>query len=274
MRPPTGDGDPARLLATTYSASAGDYARLWAPVIGPMGQRLLSALPLGGAAAILDVGAGSGALLSAIRDAAPGARVIGIDRAPGMLAVARAGFPATPLAVMDAQQLGFRSSTFDAAILAFVLFHLPDPLRGLSDVARVLRPGGLAALTTWGANHVLPAVEIWDAELDAAGAKPEVLPDAVQQHASMDAPAKLGGLLEAAGLTPWRLWAERFERGFSWQELLALRSGFGIHRRRLATLGEDERTRCLERIRERAMRVSPRDLVWRPEVICAVARRW
>lgn len=271
MCPPIANGDPTRVLAAAYAASAQDYARLWAPVIQPMGERLVAAIPLANAKAVLDVGVGAGALVPAIRAAAPRALVVGIDRVDRMLEVARAGSPTIPLAVMDAQQLGLRSSIFDAAILAFVLFHLPDPLRGLSEVARTLRRGGVVAITTWGANHVPPAAAIWDEELDADGAKPEVLPDSVQQHALMDAPEKVRGLLEAAGLVPTRLWIERFERTWTGPELVALRSGFGIHRRRLCTLHEDLRSRCLERIQERVSHLSTADLVWRPEVICALA---
>jgi len=273
MYPSIADGDPTRVLAATYAASAHDYARLWAPVIQPMGERVVAAMPLARATAILDVGVGSGALVSTIRTAAPGALIIGVDRVGRMLDIVRAGSPTIPLAVMDAQLLGLRSSTFDAAILAFVLFHLPDPLCGLSEVARVLRPGGVVGTTTWGANHVPPGSKIWDEALDAHGAEPEVLPDSVQQHTLMDAPEKVRGLLEGAGLVPARLWVEHFERTWTWQELFALRCGFGIYRRRLDTLREDLRRRCLERIRERVVHLSTAELVWRPEVVCAVASR-
>jgi len=47
-------------LAERYSSSAADYARLWSPVIRPMGQRLLRALPLDGANHVLDVGTAPG----------------------------------------------------------------------------------------------------------------------------------------------------------------------------------------------------------------------
>jgi SAM-dependent methyltransferase len=275
MDSPTVNPDPTSLLAAAYAASADDYARVWAPVIQPMGQRLVAAIPFGRAATILDVGVGSGGLVGAIRAAAPAARIIGIDRTAGMLAVARQAFPALPVAVADAQELGLRSATVEAAILAFVLQHLPDPGRGLSEVARVLRRGGQLAAATWGADRLLPASEIWDSELDAAGAKPATLPDAVQQHALVDTPEKVGHLLLGAGLMPDRLWIERFERAWTWQELFAVRSesGFGIHRRRLHTLPEEARRRCLDRVRERAMRLPPADLVWRPEVVYALARR-
>ncbi|MGH7320951.1 MAG: class I SAM-dependent methyltransferase, partial [Candidatus Rokuibacteriota bacterium] len=237
------------------------------------GERLVAAMSLAKAAAIVDIGAGSGTLLPTLQAAAPQARMVGIDRTDRMLESARSGSPTTLLAVMNAQELGFRSATFDAAILAFVLFHFPDPVRGLSEAARVLRSGGVVGATTWGANHVPPASEIWSEELDAAGAGAETLPDSVQQHALMDTPGKLGDLLEAAGLAPARLWIERFERRWTWQDLFALRCGFGIFRRRLDTLAAASRRECLERIRDRLFRVSAAELLWQPEVVCAIATR-
>jgi SAM-dependent methyltransferase len=184
-------GDPTRVLVAAYAASAEEYARLWSPVIRPMGERLVAAVPLADATAVLDVGVGTGGLIPVIRSAAPRALVVGIDRVHRMLEVARAAPPPIPLAVMDVEHLGLRGSVFDAAFLVFVLFHVPDSPRGLSELARVLRPGGVVAIMTWGAGHVLPAAVIWDEELDAAGARPEVLPESVQQHVLMDAPDKL-----------------------------------------------------------------------------------
>lgn len=49
--------------------------------------------------------------------------------------------------VADAGQLGFRSDSFDSVLCTQVLEHVPDPYCVLSEVRRVLRPGGLALLT-------------------------------------------------------------------------------------------------------------------------------
>jgi SAM-dependent methyltransferase len=49
--------------------------------------------------------------------------------------------------VTDGGHLGFRSDSFDSVLCTQVLEHVPDPLRVLSEVRRVLRPGGLALLT-------------------------------------------------------------------------------------------------------------------------------
>ncbi len=264
--------DATQVLAAVYTLTARDYASLWSPVIQPMGMRLLAAMPLAGTRRILDAGTGCGALLPAIRQRALEATVVGIDRSEGMLHIARSVVPAAGLAGMDVAQLGLRSAGFDAAVLAFVLFHLPDPVAGLSEVARVLRPGGVIGTATWGADQLQPCSEIWSDELDASGAGPEALPELVQQHARMDTPAKVTALMETAGFQPLRVWAERFERQWTFEELFTLRSGHGLSNRRLKTLGEAARGEALARIRERMARLSREELVWRPEVMFAVGR--
>src|SRR6266436_8434481 len=112
--------DASETLAKEYTAKAIAYARLWSPVIRPMALPLLPALPLRTAGRVLDVGAGTGALLADLKEAAPEAMVVGVDRAEGMLRVAqRSGHQL--LAVTDAQRLGIRSGTIDVVVLIFVL---------------------------------------------------------------------------------------------------------------------------------------------------------
>jgi trans-aconitate methyltransferase len=141
----------SQVLAGLYSASAREYGDLWAPVLQPTSEHLISAMPLAGASTVLDLGSGTGALLPALHAAAPKARVIGVDRATGMLAEARARGSSTPLAAMDLVQLGIRESVADAAVLAFVLFLIPDPAAALAEVRRVLpiSSAGCSRMPDW-----------------------------------------------------------------------------------------------------------------------------
>src|SRR5207237_10818816 len=93
-------------LAETYSSHASGYADSWGPVIRPMGQRLLQAVPWAGARRVDDLGTGAGTHLPEIRRLAREACVVGVDRSQGMLELARQH--GTSLVLMDGVELGFR----------------------------------------------------------------------------------------------------------------------------------------------------------------------
>ena len=160
MRP----DEARRRLASCYSATAGEYAEHWGPVLEPMGKRLIHALALSDRADVLEIGTGTGTLLGAIRTEASEALVVGADLAHGMLRTARSRFPQIPLAVMDAQHLSVRERSFDAIVLAFVLFHCAEPARALVEAARALRRGGIVGTATWQEGE-LPRSDIWEEEL-------------------------------------------------------------------------------------------------------------
>ncbi|MBI1913884.1 MAG: c-type cytochrome, partial [Planctomycetes bacterium] len=81
--------DDVQRLADAYSAGAAGYAESWSPVIHPIGQRLIEALPWSSARRVLDIATGAGAHVPDVRRWAPGAWVVGVDRSPGMLKLAR-----------------------------------------------------------------------------------------------------------------------------------------------------------------------------------------
>mgnify|MGYP001592914709 FL=1 len=106
----------------------------------PWRDKLWAAVPAG---RVLEVGVGTGKNFAYHPR---GAVMTGIDLADQMLARAKARAQqlgqTIDLREMDAQALTFADHTFDAAVATFVFCSVPDPLRGLQEMARVVRPDG------------------------------------------------------------------------------------------------------------------------------------
>jgi ubiquinone/menaquinone biosynthesis C-methylase UbiE len=256
------------VLADLYSARAHAYDSLWSPVIRPLGQRLLDRLPLTEATDVIDVGTGAGALLPSIRNAAPKARILGVDRSEGMLRLAKKKHEG-PLLLMDAQKLELSADQFDVAIVAFVLFHLPHPERCIDEVNRVLRPGGSVGTVTWGAQHRPMASGVWDEELRAAGARIVELP-AVENMSCCDSRPKVTSLLKRSGFRSIRVWTEPVQHGWRPEDHYE----YQVHsswREELESLPRGKRQDCLSRVRNRLARLGKDQYIFRGTVVLATA---
>ena len=117
-------------------------------------------IPQGGIA--LDVGSGPGSITAALaRAAGPDGLALGVDISLPMLARAvraEAG-PQVGFLRADAQRLPLRDQTVDAAVSIAVLQLIPDPVATVSEIARVLRPGGRLAVMV---PTVGRAAQLWN----------------------------------------------------------------------------------------------------------------
>ncbi|MCP9463864.1 MAG: methyltransferase domain-containing protein [Nitrospira sp.] len=115
---------------------------------------------------VLDLGSGTGypALLAAQTVGASG-RVIGVDLAEQMVAAAerkakRLGLTNITFQQGDVTTLPFEDCSFDAVISRFCLMFLPDVPKALSEIRRVLKPGGWMAVAVWSAPDKNPSISL------------------------------------------------------------------------------------------------------------------
>jgi ubiquinone/menaquinone biosynthesis C-methylase UbiE len=132
-----------RSAATSFDQQAAEYARL-RPGYPP--AALDAAVP-DDARVVLDLAAGTGKLTGDLLER--GLEVVAVEPLPGMLAELRRRFPAAGAICGTAENIPLADSTVDAVVVGQA-FHWFDPDRALSEIARVLRPGGSLALL-W--NH-------------------------------------------------------------------------------------------------------------------------
>jgi SAM-dependent methyltransferase len=106
-------------------------------------------------ARLLEVGCGTGAFADRCAEEL-GCEVIALDSSEQMVAATRAR--GTEAVVGDVQRLPFNDASFDAAVAAWMLYHVPDRDRAIGELARVLRPAGRLIAITTGRDHL---AELW-----------------------------------------------------------------------------------------------------------------
>ncbi|WP_424533571.1 methyltransferase domain-containing protein [Sphaerisporangium viridialbum] len=93
---------------------------------------------------VVDVGCGGGRAVAELAER--GARAVGVDHDPEMIAVARERWPAGEFHVGDACELPLESGSVAGYRADKVLHTLSDPVRAVAEARRVLAPGGRAVL--------------------------------------------------------------------------------------------------------------------------------
>lgn len=137
--------------ASTYD----DFADFQYEAAKEVSDALKELLPEGGdgsGISVLDIGCGTGSLAELILPSLPGARVFGCDLAFPMLRRAgeKLGQRLTGLAVADCEALPFRDASFDSAVSSLTYQWAGDLSSAFAEACRVLKPGGLFALSTLG----------------------------------------------------------------------------------------------------------------------------
>lgn len=109
---------------------------------------LVSSLGISTGGQVLDVATGTGDVALAIASTHAKSKVIGLDPSEGMLEVGRKKVRKRDMTEQvrldfgDAQAMPYETDTFDAACISFGIRNVPDRVKGLSEMARVTKPGG------------------------------------------------------------------------------------------------------------------------------------
>jgi ubiquinone/menaquinone biosynthesis C-methylase UbiE len=128
-----------------------------------------------------DVGCGNGAFTELLIRRCAAREVQGIDPSEEQIAFARSRLPGSVARFQlgDAMALPYADGTLDAAVMALVIFFVPEPARGVAEMVRVVRPGGSVSAYAWDMlGGGFPFAVILE-EFEALGSTP-LLPPSVE----------------------------------------------------------------------------------------------
>jgi ubiquinone/menaquinone biosynthesis C-methylase UbiE len=267
-------GEHAQRAARTYGAAADHYDRAPLGFWDRFGAATVSRLGLSEGDRVVDLCCGAGAsALPAARAVGATGQVTGVDVAEPLLGLARARAAAEGLANIefrcaDAARTGLPAESYDAVVCVFGIFFVPDMAAFAGEMWRLVRPGGVLAITVWGPGLFEPANTVfWDAvrEIEPALFK------AFNPWDEITAPEALAGLFQRAGVPAAVVRAEAGEHLLSapddfWDVVL----GTG-YRGTVDALGPDKRDRLRDRVLGELRARGVNSL--RTDVICGTARR-
>ena len=183
-----------------WDAAAALYDSAWAEQLRPAHKSLLTMAALEPGMDVLETACGTGLVTLQVADiVAPGGSVLATDIA-GEMATETAnnatskGLSNVNTARMGGEELDLEEDAFDAAICALGLMYFPDPEKAISEMRRVVKPGGRVTVTLWGERRNCGWAGIFS--IVDAQVKSEVCP----LFFSLGVPGALSAAMRAAGL--------------------------------------------------------------------------
>jgi len=181
-----------------WEAVSAGYEHHFVPLTRQSVVPLLDAARVTPGKTLLDVCSGPGLIAAAAAER--GASATGLDFSAEAVRISRRNYPEVEFHEGDAQLLPFDDNRFDAVICGYGIIHVPNPAKVLSEMERVLKPGGYLALSTW--------------QAPVAGNGFGLMFDAIRTHADLSVPlphgpdffqfsgdGQLAAALEASGLS-------------------------------------------------------------------------
>jgi SAM-dependent methyltransferase len=140
--------EPGAQIRFDDGAAYESFMGVWSRVAG---ERFLDWLAPAPGGRWADVGCGNGAFTELLLERAAPAHVEGIDPSDAQVVYARERLLGRParFEVGDATALPYADAGFDAAVMALVIFFVPDAAKGVAEMARVVKPGGSVSAYAW-----------------------------------------------------------------------------------------------------------------------------
>ncbi len=139
-----------------YSQAARNYDRKWSFYVEATTRETISRLALRPADRVLDVGCGTGELLSRLAAKHPEVTLAGLDPVPEMLAMAKAKLSAkVDLRVGWANALPWPDASFDIVVSCNMFHYITHPIAAVREMDRVLVPGGRLLITDWCDDYLM-----------------------------------------------------------------------------------------------------------------------
>jgi SAM-dependent methyltransferase len=155
----------------TFDVEPDAYTRFMGRFSRPLAHEFIALLDVRDGQRALDVGCGPGALTEVLVDRLGESSVSAIDPSEPFVRSVRSRFPLVDCRLAAAEELPFDTGSFDLSVSQLVVHFMDDPVRGIRELARVTRPGGVVAANVWddadGAGVLAPFGEA-QRSLDAA----------------------------------------------------------------------------------------------------------
>jgi SAM-dependent methyltransferase len=169
----------------SFDVSPDAYGRFIGQYSEQLAEEFADLAEVRGGQRVLDVGCGPGALTAQLVSRLGPGSVAAIDPSASFVAAAAQRFPGVDVRLGSAEHLPYPDDGFDAALAQLVVHFMSDPVAGLAEMARVVRPGGTVAACVWDhAGGGGPLTVFWQAvrDLDPTATDESALAGAREGH--------------------------------------------------------------------------------------------
>jgi SAM-dependent methyltransferase len=133
----------------SFNVPAEAYDRFMGRYSGQLAPQMLELAGIERGQHVVDVGCGPGALTTELVERVGADAVAAVDPSESFVEAVALRCPGVDVRRAAAEELPFAEDTFDAALAQLVVHFMADPVRGLAEMARVTRPGGVVAACVW-----------------------------------------------------------------------------------------------------------------------------